>query len=56
MWKELRKYRGMWVAVSKDKVIASGSDANEVYRKAKNICKDPIIFQVPRKEEEVCVL
>ena len=37
---ELKKYRGLWVAVYKGKVIASGKET----------------LQVPRKEEEVCIL
>jgi len=55
-WNELRKYRGLWVAVYKGKVIASGKSGKETIQKAKKIYKKPIIFQVPRKEEEVCIL
>jgi len=53
---DLEKYRGLWVGVWKDKVITSGKNAREVYNAAKKICKTPIIFQVPTKEEELCIL
>jgi len=56
MWNDLKKYRGLWVAVHKNKVIVSGRNGKDIFRKAKKICEKPVIFQVPRKEEEVCIL
>lgn len=52
----LKRYRGLWVGISNNKVVSSGRDAKEVYKKAKKVSKKPIIFQVPTKEEEVCIL
>ncbi|MDI6860377.1 MAG: DUF5678 domain-containing protein [Methanocellales archaeon] len=56
IWDELKKYRGLWVALHQDEVIASGKSAKPVFEKAKKVCEKPIVFQVPRKEEEVCIL
>jgi len=56
MWNELRKYRGLWVAVHKNKVIASGRSGKGTFKKARKTCKNPIIFQVPRREDEICIL
>lgn len=56
LWEKLRKHRGAWVAVYDNELIASGEDAASVYKKAKKLYEKPILFQVPTKEEEVCIL
>lgn len=56
MWNELKKYRGKWVAIYKEKIIASGKSGKVVFDKAKKIAEKPIILQIPRKEEELCIL
>ncbi|PJB20989.1 MAG: hypothetical protein CO114_07790 [Euryarchaeota archaeon CG_4_9_14_3_um_filter_38_12] len=56
LWKKLRKHRGAWVAVYNDELISFGEDAASVYKKAKKMHEKPILFQVPTKEEEVCIL
>ncbi len=56
MKSDLEEYGGLWVCLCEDEVIASGKNATEVYKEAKKRCEKPIIFQVPTKEEEVCIL
>lgn len=50
-WEKLKKYKGKWVAIKDNEVIAVGDSAKEVLEKSKNICKKPTIFQVPKQEE-----
>ena len=47
-----KKYKGLWVALEKDKVtvIASGKTAKEVLEKSQQKGKErPILFRVPAK-------
>ncbi len=37
---DLGEYVGKWVVIAGEKVVASGRDANEVYRRAKETCPD----------------
>ncbi|MFQ6137410.1 MAG: DUF5678 domain-containing protein [Candidatus Hydrothermarchaeales archaeon] len=54
-WNRLKKYRGMWVAVYQDRVVASGRSLKEVMDAALKVCKRPEVFQIP-EEEEVYIL
>ena len=56
MKSELQEYEGLWVCLCEDEVVASGKNAKAVYEEARKRCKKPVIFQVPTKEEEVCIL
>ena len=56
MKSELQEYEGLWVCLCEDEVVSSGKNAKAVYEEAKRKCKKPVIFQVPTKEEEVCIL
>jgi hypothetical protein len=51
------EYAGKWVAIVEDKVIASGDDLKEVYKKAKEKSgkKEPLFAKIP-KEEETLIL
>lgn len=47
-----KKYKGLWVALSKDekRVIASGKDAKLVFEEAKKKgSKTPLLFKVPEE-------
>jgi len=48
---ELKKYRGKHVAIIEDKVVTSGDNAIEVYKKAKEKYpdKNPVLAFVPRE-------
>ncbi|KKT80635.1 MAG: hypothetical protein UW78_C0030G0001 [Candidatus Azambacteria bacterium GW2011_GWA1_44_9] len=52
-WRQIyRKYRGQWVALTKDEktVIASGKTAKEAWTKALvKGCKKPILTRMPEK-------
>ncbi|OYT33927.1 succinyl-CoA synthetase subunit alpha [Archaeoglobales archaeon ex4484_92] len=54
---ELKKYRGKHVAIIGDKVVASGDNAIEVYKKAKEKYpdKNPVLAFVPREETLILV-
>jgi hypothetical protein len=53
---DLERYRGLWVCILDEKVVAWGKNALDVYECARKFGKKPIIFQVPTKEEEVAIL
>ena len=55
-WAELERYKGEWVAVFKDRVVAHGKDAKKVYQQALRTCKIPRIFQVPDEADDVYLL
>ncbi len=52
--KEIEKYAGKWVGIVDNKIICVGNSAKEVLEKAK--IKQPLIFKVPRKDEEMYIL
>jgi len=57
--KELRKYSGKWIAFLASKgILSSGETVTEVIEKAKKKHKirDPFVFKVPRKDEEMYIL
>ncbi len=49
---DTHRYAGKWIAIVDQKVVASGNDAEKVYRKAKIKYpkKKPSIAKVPMKE------
>lgn len=54
---ELEQYSGKWIAVWKDRVIASGDSVSEVMEKAVPKTEDlPLVIKVPRKDEDLYVL
>lgn len=56
--KELAKYAGKWVAVLKNKLIATGDSINEVMQvvKEKGIKELPLVTMIPRKDEGPYIL
>ena len=52
------KYTGKWIAVLKDRVVASGDTIKEVNRELikKGIAELPLITKVPRDDEEMSIL
>ena len=57
--KEVEKYSGKWVALTKDGVVASGDSVSEikVALKEKGIELDQVmLMKVPRKDEELSIL
>ncbi len=51
---ELEKYKGKWVAVYEDRVVASGDSAVEVTKAAaKRNITDPLVFRVPTHPERI---
>ncbi len=52
-----RKYKGSYIAVFKDKVIASGKTISEVYKIADELkIKKPLVTYVPKKGEELLLV
>jgi hypothetical protein len=51
--KELNKYRGQWLALMDDKIIAHGKNFAEVIEQAKKITPNPVMHQV--YEEDIVV-
>jgi len=49
---DTQRYAGKWIAIVEQKVVASGDDAEKVYREAKTRYpeKKPSITKVPNKE------
>lgn len=48
------KYRGEYIALVNNKIIAHGKDFGEVYKKAIRVNKEPIFTKIP--ENEVMIL
>lgn len=56
---KIRKYKGQYVAVTGDKVIASAKSAKEVFESAKKIAgskKIEGIYYIPQKEDLLTAL
>lgn len=49
-------YKGEWIAISKDKIVAHGKDAQEVYKKAQLKSKSKNISLAKVPQEQVLVL
>lgn len=50
------KYKGEWIAIGKNKVLAHGKDAQEVYKSAKKKAPKTIISLAKAPDEQVLVL
>ncbi len=51
---ELEQYKGQWVAVYDDHVVAAADDAVEVQQQAlKNGVTDPLLFRVPTHSDRI---
>jgi hypothetical protein len=54
---QLDRYRGRWVAVDNNQIIAEAESAQEVVRLAKQKgSTDPIVFRVPLHPERLNIL
>ena len=54
---KLRLYEGKWIALVDNRLISSGDSLTDVRFQAKKITKkEPLIFKVPRKDEENYIL
>jgi len=54
---KLNKYAGKWIALLDNRLIASGDSLSKVRIEAKKIAKkEPLVFKVPRKDEENYIL
>jgi hypothetical protein len=52
--RELDQYKGQWVAVFQDHVVAAGDSAVEVLESAQaNHITDPLIFRVPTNPNRI---
>ena len=49
-------YKGEWIAISKDKIVAHGKDAQEVYKRAQLRSKNKNVSLAKVPEEQVLVL
>lgn len=55
--RELEKHRGKWIAIVGNRIVSSGEVLHDVRKKAKEISKkEPLVFKVPRKDEEAYIL
>jgi len=50
------KYKGEWIAIAKNRVLAHGKDAQKVYEIAKNKAPKSIISLAKAPNEQVLVL
>ncbi len=54
---KLSMYGGKWIALIDNRLITSGDSLSIVRKEAKKITKkEPLIFKVPRKDEENYIL
>jgi hypothetical protein len=54
---KLNMYGGKWIALIDNRLIASGNSLSKVREEAKKITKkEPLVFKVPRKDEENYIL
>jgi hypothetical protein len=55
--KKIEKFSGKWIAIVDHRILASGKSVNEVVKKSRGKAKKkPLIFKVPRKDEETYIL
>ena len=49
---DLSQYIGKWIAICDNKIVSSGQDPKEVFKKAKNLFpkQRPLLTKVPEKE------
>lgn len=48
---DLSKYKGKWVAILDNKVIASGDSISEVYEKTRSSTRTPLFERIPSEGE-----
>jgi hypothetical protein len=54
---KLSMYGGKWIALIDNRLIASGDSLSNVRREARKLTKkEPLVFKVPRKDEENYIL
>ena len=54
---KLSTYGGKWIALVNNRLITSGDSLSVVRKEAKRLTKEePLIFKVPRKDEENYIL
>jgi hypothetical protein len=54
---KLSMYGGKWIALIDNRLITSGDSLSIVRKEAKKITKkEPLVFKVPRKDEENYIL
>jgi hypothetical protein len=54
---KLSTYGGKWIALVNNRLITSGDSLSIVRKEAKKLTKkEPLIFKVPRKDEENYIL
>jgi len=54
---KLSMYGGKWIALIDNRLIATGNSLSNVRNEAKKISKkEPLVFKVPRKDEENYIL
>jgi len=54
---KLSTYEGKWIALVNNRLITSGDSLSIVRKEAKKLTKkEPLIFKVPRKDEENYIL
>ena len=54
----INKYSGRWVAILKNKLVATGDSVEEIKRvlKERHIKELPLITKIPRQDEELSIL
>lgn len=45
-----KKYRGKYIAIAGDKLVASGQDFLKVARKAEKVSKEPVFMKIPKDD------
>lgn len=50
------KYKGEWVAIAKNKVVAHGKDAQKVYQSAKRLASNKEISLAKAPDEQMLIL
>lgn len=45
-----KKYKGEWIAVVEDKIVAHGKNFKEVAKKAKKISTHPVFDKIPQED------
>ena len=53
--KKVERFAGQWIAVLDNKILASGKTVDETVRRSKSK-RTPLVFKVPRKDEEMYIL
>jgi hypothetical protein len=54
--KKIEKFSGKWIALADHNILAVGKSLEMVVKKTEKMKKKPLIFKVPRKDEEMYIL